>query len=142
MKLRMLPLMLLATLSITSVSSGCKKAIQNAQEDALMRLITNNIWLVTSYKEGNEDMTALFAPYEFKFNKDKSVLGKKAGAPDAVGSWVGSAETMSITSAFPNGPEPLTKLTGVWQVTKSTLTTVNSTREANGKIYYLNLKSK
>ena len=123
-------------------SSGCKEEIQKAKEDLVVDLIVNNLWVVTNFTEGSTNITASFAPYDFKFNRDESVLGRKTGAPDAVGTWKGSAAAMTITSNFPSGPAPLDKLNGVWNITKTTLSTVKSTRTENGVTYFLDLQKK
>lgn len=120
----------------------CKKAIENAQEDFVVNLITNNLWVITLYSENGTDQTVLFNGYDFKFNKDLTVYGRITGQPDAAGTWKGDAAAMTITSSFPNGPAPLTKLTGVWNITKTTLTSVKSTRTENGVTYNLDLLKK
>lgn len=122
--------------------TGCKKAIQSAQEDFVVSLITNNIWVITLYSENGINQTALFNGYDFKFNKDLTVYGRIAGQPDAGGTWKGDASAMTITSSFPNGPAPLNKLTGIWNITKTTLTSVKSTRTENGVTYNLDLQKK
>ncbi len=123
-------------------SPGCKKTIENVKEDFVINLITNNIWLVTNFTEGSDNLTSSFVPYEFKFNKDETVHGIKTGAPDALGTWKGDANSMTITSSFPNGPVPLNKLTGVWHITKTTLSSVKATRTEGGMVYYLDLVKK
>lgn len=121
---------------------SCKKAIQTAQEDFVVNLITSNLWTVTLYSENGTNQTALFAGYDFKFNKDLTVWGQLAGQPDAAGTWRGDASAMTITSAFPNGPAPLQKLTGIWNITRTTLSSVKSTRTENGVTYLLDLQKK
>lgn len=133
---------LILTLATFALFPACKKAIQKAQEDFVVNLIVNNTWVVTNFSEGTNNITASFAPYEFKFNKDETVFGKKTGEPDAVGTWRGNATSMTITAGFPNGPAPLNKLTGVWLITKTTLTTVTATRTDGSTTYNLSLASK
>ncbi|HSC52464.1 MAG TPA: hypothetical protein VLC98_02515 [Phnomibacter sp.] len=123
-------------------SSGCKEEIQKAKEDLVVDLIVNNIWVVTNFTEGSSNITANFSSYDFKFNRDESVYGRKAGSPDAVGTWKGDAAAMTITSSFPLGTEPLTKLTGVWNITKTTMSSVKSTRTEGGVTYFLELQKK
>ncbi len=126
----------------SAFSFGCKKAVQNAQEDFVVNLITSNIWLVTSFSENSTNITSGFSPYEFKFNKDGSVYGIKTGASNAVGTWAGNATNLTITSAFPAGPSPLDKLTGVWNITKTTLSSVKANRVDGSSTYYLELQKK
>lgn len=122
--------------------SACKKAVQEAKEDFVVNLIVNNLWTVSNFTEGPATITGQFADYEFKFNRDLSVFGRKAGQPDAVGTWQGDAAAMTITSAFPAGPAPLNKLTGVWNITRTTLSSVRATRTEGGTILNLELQKK
>lgn len=142
MKYRFSSLLVLLLWFVVQPNIGCKKAIQNAQEDFVVNLITNNLWVVTLYSENGANQTALFDGYDFKFNKDLTVFGRKTGQADAAGTWKGDATAMTITSGFPNGPAPLTKLTGVWNITKTTLTSVKSSRTENGITYNLDLLKK
>ena len=132
-------LLLLATIT---TNWGCKKTIENAQEDFVVNLITNNLWVITLYSENGTDQSALFNGYDFKFNRNLTVYGRITGQPDAAGTWKGDVAAMTITSSFPNGPAPLTKLTGVWNITRTTLSSVKSTRTENGVVYNLDLQKK
>jgi hypothetical protein len=144
MRPRLRTALLLTILTIVSVGfmTACKKAVQKAQEDFVVNLIVNNTWMVTNFAEGSNNITASFTPYEFKFNKNETVFGKRTGQPDAMGTWKGDANSMTITAGFPSGPEPLNKLTGVWLITRTTLTTVTATRTEAGVVYNLSLASK
>jgi hypothetical protein len=122
--------------------TGCDKAVQDAKEDFIYNLITNNLWVVTNFSEGGTNITDSFAPYQFKFNKDESVFGQRTGFTDATGTWKGDAGTMTITSSFPSGPAPLDKLTGVWNITRTTLSSVKATRTAGGVVFNLDLQKK
>jgi hypothetical protein len=122
--------------------SACKKAIQDAKEDFVVNLIVSNLWVISNFTEGPANITSQFAEYEFKFNRDLSVFGRKAGQPDAVGTWRGDASAMTITSAFPSGPAPLHKLTGVWNITRTTLSSVKATRTEAGTVMNLELQKK
>lgn len=141
----MRPLLLtIAGFSILLLSglSSCNKSVQDAKEDFVINLITNNLWIVSNFTEGSTNLTTNFSPYDFKFNKDETVLGRKAGEPDAQGTWRGDAAAMTITSSFPNGPAPLNKLTGVWNITKTTLSSVKATRTEGSVVYTLELLKK
>lgn len=142
MRPRIHTLFLLIALFSTTLFTSCKKAIQQAQEDFVVNLIVNNTWVVTNFAEGSNNITTAFAPYEFKFNRDETVFGKKTGEPDAIGTWKGNATSMTITAAFPSGPAPLNKLTGVWLITRTTLTSVTANRTEGSVTYYLSLSSK
>jgi hypothetical protein len=111
-----------------AIGSSCKKVVTEAAEDFMVNLITNNIWLVESFSEGSTNLSADFKPYEFKFNKDGSVFGQRTGMPNEVGTWAANADAETITSNFPSAPHPCVKLNGVWQIKKTTLSSVNATR--------------
>lgn len=127
---------------LSTTLTGCKKTVEDAKEDFVISLITNNLWTVSQFTEGGSNLTTDFAPYDFKFNRDETVLGRRTGQPDAQGTWRGDAASMTITSSFPNGPAPLNKLTGVWNITKTTLSSVKATRTAGGVVYNLDLVKK
>ena len=115
---------------------GCQKAVEEAKEDLVMNLITSNLWIVNGFTENGSNISSSFTGYDFKFNEDESVFGRKSGLPDAVGTWRGDAATMTITSNFPSGPTPLEKFNGVWQITKTTLSSVKATRTGTSGISY------
>ncbi|TAD81093.1 MAG: hypothetical protein EAY75_18215 [Bacteroidetes bacterium] len=108
--------------------SGCKKAVEKVAEDFMVNLITNNLWVVDEFLEGSVNHTNDFKPYEFKFNKDGSVFGQRASMPNEVGTWQANSEAQTITSNFPVAPHPCNKLNGVWQIKKTTLSSVNAVR--------------
>jgi len=122
---------------------GCpKKIIEDIKQNYVMDLITGNIWVVKAFSEGSADLTTDFAPYEFKFNKDLTVFGQKAGTPDAVGTWLGDATTMTIQAAFPNETTILKKLTGTWKITSNTLSEVKANRFEGATEFKLHLQKK
>ena len=108
---------------------GCPgKIVEQKKEDLLVNLITSNIWIMNSFYEGTTNLSTDFAPYEFKFNTDRTVYGIKAGSPNAIGTWVGNAAAMTIQSNFPTETGILKKLNGTFTVTSSTLSEVKANR--------------
>ena len=124
------------------ITCGCKKTVENAAEDFMTNLITNNLWLVDGFSAGTTIYTSDYSSYEFKFNKDGSVYGRKTGANDEVGTWKPDANAQTIISNFPNSPHPCNKLNGLWQIQKTTLSSVQANRFEAGVEYKLSLVKK
>lgn len=97
---------------------SCKKAVQNKQEDLIVKAITDGIWKVDQYLEASTDITSDFLNYDFKFNADGTVTGTRSGIVSN-GTWNGDAATYSISSNFPAAGAPLQKLNGSWKITDS-----------------------
>jgi hypothetical protein len=127
---------------ILLINSGCKKTVENAGEDFMTNLITNNLWLVDGFSVGTTIYTADFSSFEYKFNKDGSVYGRKTGASDEIGTWRPDANAQTISSNFPNSPHPCNKLNGLWQIQKTTLNSVQANRFDAGVEYKLSLVKK
>ena len=125
-----------------TINGGCKKTVTKAAEDFMINLITNNIWLVSNFSEAGTNLTADFSVYEYKFNKDGSVWGQKTGVVNEVGTWAGNSDAQTITSFFPNSPHPCNKLNGVWQIQKTTLSSVTANRFEGSTEYKLYLVKK
>ena len=128
--------LLLAGLILTG---SCKKQVEQVQMDALMNLITNGQWKVTSFKKGSEDVTGQFAPYNFQFKKNETVDAIKNGTVEKTGTWLGSATERTIKSSFGNVTEPLSLLNGTWLISKTSTTHVEASQEVNGQILSLRL---
>ena len=121
---------ILSLFVITGCFSCSKEQKEQAKEDLVVNLITNNIWVVKNFTEDNNDLTLEFSDYEFKFNKDGTVYGIHLSAPqpNAVGTWLGNATAMTIESYFKNETSVLKKLNGVWKIYDNTLSEVKAKR--------------
>lgn len=97
---------------------SCKKAVQNKQEDLVVKAMTDGVWKVDTYIELSTDITIDFLNYDFKFNADGTVTGTRSGIVSN-GTWNGDAANYSITSNFPTAGAPLQKLNGSWKITDS-----------------------
>lgn len=125
-------------------SGSCKKAIDKYKEDLLIKLITENTWKIVRYLDASSNQTSVYAAYDFKFNKDGTLIAIFNGNTEATGTWVGSEVTQSITSEFPNAGEPLSRLNGMWIITntKSQPWRVFSHRFEGNTEYVLDLQEK
>ena len=100
------------------LSNSCKKYIQQQEQNALVSIVTNGVWVVTKYIETGSDITPSFSGYVFQFYTNGSVTGKN-GSVTATGSWSGDINTKTITSNFPSAGDPLQKLNHTWKITDS-----------------------
>lgn len=120
-------------------AAGCKKKVEQRQEDLLVNLIVSGQWVVTKYVKGSSEVTSDFSPYRFQFNKDFTVDAINNGTVEATGTWTGSIATKKVTSNFPNPNPILLLLNGEWLVTDSGLDYVNATQTINGEYRFLRL---
>ena len=118
---------------------SCKKAIEQTQLDALMKLITSGQWKVTSFKKDATDITSQFADYKFQFKEEGTVDAIKDGRVDKTGTWAGNTTNLSIQSSFGAVEAPLNLLNGTWYVTKTSLTFEESYQQVNGETHFLRL---
>jgi len=130
----------LLLLSITFASCS-KKAIQTAQTDMLMQVITDGTWYVFTYTEAGVDITANFANYFFKFNTNTAVDGSLNGTVTS-GTWSGSISTQTIVANFPGAGAPLRKLNGTWLIKDSYLDYVKAELTVSGVLKQLYLKKR
>jgi hypothetical protein len=114
-----LPLLLLVILF-----SGCKKAIQKMQEDAIISAMTDGEWKVTSFKIDDTFYTDDFTNYRFKYYADKTVDAKLNGTVVMTGTWDGDAETMTTTANFTGATTPLSHINGSWHIDNNSWTYV------------------
>ena len=129
-----------ALLLLSYLFAGCsKKAIQNAQSDMLMQVITDGTWYVFNYTEAGVDITANFANYIFKFNANNTVDGSLNGTVTS-GTWSGSISTQTIVANFPGAGAPLSKLNGTWLIKDSYLDYVKAELTVSGVLKQLHLK--
>src|SRR5260221_2824306 len=81
--------------------SGCKKAIENALDDAIVKAMTDGQWVITSFKQNGTDITTDFSAYKFQYYSNKTVDPIKNGIVENTGTWDGSAVNKSNCANFP-----------------------------------------
>ena len=119
--------------------TNCKKAIENVQEDALIQIMTNGQWSVTSFKKGIDDVTADFSGYKFQFKSNRTVDAIKNNIVEKTGTWDENAYNRSIISNFANATNPLLLLNGTFIITDSGLSYVEANQTVNGEVRMLRL---
>ena len=104
--------------------TSCKKMIEAAQEDIVIKAMVDGQWRVTQFKKGSVDVTSEFSPYMFQFRSDKTVEAIKGGSIESKGTWNGNATDRTIASSFSNAAPTVMLLNGTWQITKNSWTFV------------------
>lgn len=132
------------TILIISLFSGsfvlsCKKFIQQQEQNALVDIVTNGVWIVSRYVETGNDITPSFTGYTFHFNKNGTVTGTN-GASTSNGTWAGDITTKTIISDFPSAGDPLAKLNHTWKITDSYTDSVAANTIVDSGTNILNLK--
>ncbi|MFN8290343.1 MAG: hypothetical protein U0U70_08805 [Chitinophagaceae bacterium] len=113
------------------VLSSCKKAVQNIQEDLVIKAMTDGQWGVTSFTLNGNNITADFAPYKFKYYSNKTVDAINNGTVEKTGNWDGDASTMTTWANFNNPAYPLSLINGSWTITRNSWTYVEA-RQTSG----------
>ncbi|HMH22921.1 MAG TPA: hypothetical protein VK563_14140 [Puia sp.] len=120
---------------------GCKKFIQQQEQNAIVSAVTNGYWYVSQYLQNDSDITASFAGYLFKFDTNGTVTGTKDGV-SVKGVWTADINTRTIVSSFPTAGDPLKYLNETWIITDSSPSFVKakSTDPGSGAANILQLK--
>jgi hypothetical protein len=118
---------------------SCKETIEDAKQDAVIKIMVSGQWIVTSYTRGTTSETPKFSGYAFQFYENGTVAALKNGLTEKTGTWVGNTSTLSITSNFATTSLPLTLLNGTFQITNSGQNFVEAKMTANGELHQLRL---
>lgn len=119
--------------------TSCRKTIDRAQEDKLMKVVTNGRWKVTHFGKGNTVLTTDFAAYIFQFQTNNTVDAYNNGAIEKTGIWKDDMAAHTISSTFANAQYPLMLLNGIWKISNTNLIFVEASQTINGEVYTLRL---
>lgn len=111
---------------------SCKKAVENAKEDLVIKAMTDGHWGVTSFILNGTDITADFTNYKFKYYSNKTVDAIKSGIVEKTGAWDGDANAMTTWASFSSPAYPLSLINGTWQITRNSWTYVEATQAIAG----------
>src|SRR5437868_284082 len=106
---------------------SCKKAVENAAQNAILNAMTDGQWVVTSFTTNGTDITSDFTGYKFQYHRDYTVDAIKNGSIEKTGTWQADAAAMNISGNFPNATNPLLLINGVWHITDNSWTYVKAT---------------
>ena len=110
--------------------TGCKKTVQNLQEDFVIKAMTDGKWVITKFTRNGTTITPDFAPYKFQYYSNKTVDAINNGTVEKTGTWDGSATTMSTSANFVNANYPLTLINGSWRIDRNSFSYVEATQIA------------
>lgn len=108
--------------------AGCKKTIDNVQEDLVIKAMTDGRWIVSNFTLNATNITADFATYKFKYYSNKTVDAIKNSTVEKTGTWDGNAATMSTSANFTGAVYPLSLINGSWQIIRNGWTYVEATQ--------------
>jgi len=109
---------------LLTLLSGCKKAIENIQQDLVVKAMTDGQWVVSSFTINGANISADFSTYKFKYYSNKTVDAIKNGTVEKTGTWDGNATTMSTSASFSNPVYPLILINGTWHIDNNSWTYV------------------
>jgi hypothetical protein len=119
---------LLPVLLLTIALQGCEKSVQNAQQDLVIKAMTDGQWAITSFTQNGTDITANFTGYKFQYHSNKTVDAIKNGTVEKTGTWDGQAASMTTWANFTNAIAPLSLVNGSWHINNNSWTFVEATQ--------------
>jgi hypothetical protein len=119
--------------------AGCKKAIQQKEEDLVIQAMTDGQWAITSFKLNGNNITADFSPYKFKYYSNKTVDAINNGIVEKTGNWDGNATNMTTWASFANATYPLNLINGTWHIDNNSWTFVVATQVSGSETYNMRL---
>lgn len=120
---------LLGLVLVILLFTGCKKTIQNIQEDLVVKAMVDGQWKVTNFTLNGSDITPDFSAYRFKYyNNPKNVDAIKSGSVEKTGQWGGNSADNTTWANFDAAPYPLSHINGTWHITRSGWTYVEATQ--------------
>lgn len=112
---------------------SCKKATEEALQDAVISAMISGKWAITSFTNNGSDITSSFSGYTFQYYSNKTVDAIKNGAVEETGTWDGNASTMTTWSNFPGAGSPLNLINGTWHIDNNSWTFVVASQTGGGQ---------
>lgn len=119
-------------LLLAVTASGCKKAIEQIQQDLVIQAMTDGQWTITNFVMNSTNITSDFSAYKFKYYANKTVDAIKNGVTEKTGTWDGNASNVTTSANFTTPPYPLDLINGNWQITRNSWTFVEATQTSGG----------
>ncbi|MEO5946040.1 MAG: hypothetical protein ABIP79_04435 [Chitinophagaceae bacterium] len=130
---------LVCILMITILFSGCKKTIENIQEDLVLKAMIDGQWRVTNFINNGTTITSDFSTYKFQYYNNKTVDAIKNGIVEITGTWDGNATAMTTFANFTTTAYPIQLINGTWNITKNSWTYVEATQNIGSNTKFLRL---
>jgi hypothetical protein len=119
---------LVVFIGVIVLLTGCKKSVQNIEEDLVIKAMTDGQWAITSFTQNGNNITSVFATYKFKYYSDRTVDAINNGTVEKTGNWDGNAATMTTWASFANATSPLSLINGNWHIDNNSWTFVVATQ--------------
>jgi hypothetical protein len=119
--------------------AGCKRAIKDVAENAILNAMTDGQWAVTSFTTNGTDITTDFSSYRFQYFRNYNVDAIKNGTVEKTGSWQADPAAMNISANFTNVTDPLLLINGTWHITDNSWTYVKATMTIGTEVRTLRL---
>jgi len=119
---------LLTSLFLILLLSGCKKTVENIQQDLVIKAMTDGQWKITNFTQNSNNITSSFATYKFQYYSNKTVDAINNGTVEKTGTWDGNASTMTTSANFVNASSPLDLINGNWRIDRNSWTYVEATQ--------------
>lgn len=119
--------------------SGCKKTIEQVQEDLVLKAMTDGQWRITNFINNGTTISADFVNYKFQYYSNKTVDAIKNGTVEKTGTWDGNASTMTTSANFTGAVYPLDLINGNWNITKNSWIYVEATQNIGVNTKFMRL---
>jgi hypothetical protein len=113
--------------------ASCKKAVEQKQEDLVIKAMTDGQWTVTNFSHNGTNITSSFSTYKFKYYSNKTVDAINSGTVEKTGTWDGNASTMTTWANFINPASPLDLINGTWHIENNSWTYVVATQNVGAE---------
>ena len=120
----------IAYVFIAILLAGCKKSIENIQEDLVLKAMTDGQWAITNFVHNGVNITSDFSSYRFKYYSNKTVDAINNGVVEKTGTWDGDANTMTTSANFSSATYPLSLINGSWHIDNNSWTYVAASQNA------------
>lgn len=128
-----------AVLAFLVALAGCKKTVENIQEDLVIKAMTDGRWKVTSFTQNGTPITPDFTTYRFKYYSNKTVDAINGSVVEKTGTWDGNASNMTTSASFSGAVHPLNLINGSWLITRNGWTYVEASQTVGSEIKTMRL---
>lgn len=127
-------------LGLVMLLAGCKKTVEQIQQDLVIQAMTDGQWAITIFTVNGTNITTDFTNYRFKYYSNRTVDAINSGTVEKTGTWDGNATTMTTSANFTAAAYPLTLINGNWLITRNSWTYVEATQTSGADIKTMRLE--
>lgn len=126
-------------LTMCFLVTGCKKTVQNIQEDLVLKAMTDGQWKITNFVNNGTNITADFSTYKFQYYSNKTVDAFNNGTVEKTGNWDGNATNMTTWANFTAAAYPLQLINGTWNIVRNSWTYVEASQTVGAETKVMRL---